>query len=196
MAQASQPAAEARPARSGSGDRYYMLELRHRPVLKGDIGHLLKIQGVVVGGEGAQVILMLPGAPLVEVGVLAHHLTLEEWTDFLQRADDPEVLVMPQKAFHRKLRYEISGWVQQKVWKADGLKCMYCDRAMGEVQLTVDHFVPLEMGGVNDTSNYLTACRKCNKDKGGMDPEVWCEGNRRSYSYSFYVLHLAERQVS
>ena len=197
MAQATQPEVNAR---ANSGQRFYMLAIRHRHALWGDIGHLLKIQGVVVGGEGAQSVLMLPDAPDLMVPVRWHILSAEQWVDFLQRADDPEVLVMPAKAFHRKLRYEISGWVQQKIWKADGLKCMYCGRSMGEVQLTVDHFVPLELGGANDTSNYLTACRKCNKAKGAEDPRLWCHPQSHSartrHGYEFYVQYLAERKVA
>ena len=110
-----------------SGDRFYMLELRHRPAVYGDLGNILKIEGLVIGGESAQAVLMLPGNSLFD-GKCAppvHTLTLEEWTDFLARTDSPEILVMPAKAFHRKVRYEISGAVQQKIWVADGLKCMF-----------------------------------------------------------------------
>ncbi len=192
-----------------SGGRFYMLELRHRPAVYGDLGHILKIQGLVVGGEGAQAVLMLPDTPLWGTSKLAkeyppvHALTNEEWTDFLMRTDSPEVLVMPQKAFHRKVRYEISGHVQQKVWLADGLKCMYCYQQMGKVQLTIDHFIPLEMGGANNTSNYLSACKKCNKDKGSMDPRDWCQlkrvvkiaGSFTVLDYDAFVHYLANRQL-
>ena len=34
-----------------SDSRFYQLEFRHRPVLKGDVGSLLQIQGLVVGGN-------------------------------------------------------------------------------------------------------------------------------------------------
>jgi 5-methylcytosine-specific restriction endonuclease McrA len=180
------------PARSGSGDRFYQLNLAHRSALWGDIGNLLQIEGVLVGGEGAQALLLLPGARAGSLNEV-HVLSPEQWTDWLQRSDDPEVLIMPQKAFHRKLRYQISGHVQQKVWKADGLHCLYCRRSMGEVQLTIDHWIPLEMGGANDTSNYLSACRRCNKDKGSMDPREWCE--LKNLQYGFYVNHLAERKI-
>ena len=166
-----------------SGDRFYQLELRHRPALWGDVGSFLKIEGLVIGGEDARMVLLLPGVgfmdPLIGAGpniaAPVRQLTVEEWSDWLQRSDNPEVLVRGslEKVFHRKVRYEISGAVQQKVWVADGLKCMYCFRPMGAVQLTVDHFVPLEMGGANDPGNYLSACRKCNKDKGGMTPADW-----------------------
>ena len=175
-----------------SGERFYMLELRHRPAVYGDLGNILKIEGLVVGGEGAQAILLLPdcphlGSPKIE------RLTMEEWTDFLARTDNPEVLVMPAKAFHRKVRYEISGAVQQKVWVADGLKCLYCGVGMGRAPLSIDHFVPLEMGGANDTSNFLSACKGCNKKKGSMDPHDWCK--ERKLDYSVFVDYLAKRKL-
>ena len=92
-----------------SDSRFYQLELRHRPAVYGDLGNILKIEGLVIGGEGVQAVLMLPGADFVlSQGVHnVHMLTMEEWADFLARTDSPEVLVMPAKAFHRKVRYEI-----------------------------------------------------------------------------------------
>lgn len=189
-----------------SGDRFYQLELRHRPALHGDVGSLLKMEGIVVGGEGAQAILMLPGAKFAAFRVSDdgetiyhndHNLSPEEWSDWLQRSDNPEILVNGslEKAFHRKLRYDISGAVQQKVWVADGCKCMYCGQPMGKVQLTIDHFVPLEMGGKNDPSNYLSACRKCNKNKGGMDPREWVSLKTIHWDYDWYVQYLESRQL-
>lgn len=175
-----------------SGDRFYQLELRHRPALWGDVGSLLKIEGLVIGGGGARAVFMLPNTDSTKLtydsktlmlAAPVHDLSTEEWSDWLQRSDNPEVLINGslEKAWHRKLRYDISGHVQQKVWWADGLKCMYCQRKMGEVQLTIDHFWPLEQGGKNDPSNYLSACRKCNKDKGGMSPVAWCQLKKLSY---------------
>ena len=186
-----------------SGARFYMLDLCHRPALWGDVGSLLKIEGLVVGGEGAQAVFMLPDHRM-EPYATYHRLTNEEWTDWLQRSDNPEILVggSLEKVFHRKVRYDISGAVQQKVWVADGCKCMFCFRPMGEVQLTVDHFQPLESGGKNDTSNYLSACRKCNKDKGGMDPQAWIDLKKPHWdaatplSYQWYVQYLANRKIS
>ena len=178
-----------------SGDRFYMLELRHRPAVYGDLGNILKIEGLVIGGESAQAVLMLPGNSLFD-GKCAppvHTLTLEEWTDFLARTDSPEILVMPAKAFHRKVRYEISGAVQQKIWVADGLKCMYCGVKIGKAPLSVDHFTPLENGGKNDTSNFLSSCKSCNKKKGSMDPRDWCTD--RKLDYDLFVEYLKTRKL-
>ena len=180
-----------------SGDRFYELAFAHRPVYWGDIGSLLRVKGLVVGGSGVDAaVLLLPdsGLDVIWMGGHVHHLTAEQWSEYLRRSDDPEVLVMPEKAFHRKLRYEISGFVQQKIWAADGLKCVYCGVGIGKAPLTIDHFIPLEAGGVNDQSNYLTACKKCNKDKGSIDPKVWCE--KRKLSYDEIVDYLNHRQVA
>lgn len=179
----------------GSSDRFYMLDLCHRPALHGDVGSLLKIEGLVVGGEGAQAVLLLPVSRGLSDKASVRILSPEEWTDWLQRSDNPEVLVQGslEKVFHRKVRYDISGAVQQKVWVADGYQCVYCGRPMGEVQLTIDHFVPLEMGGKNDTSNYLSACRRCNKDKGGMAARDWCA--LKGLNYNEFVRRLACRKL-
>jgi 5-methylcytosine-specific restriction endonuclease McrA len=177
-----------------SDSRFYQLDLRHRPALWGDVGSLLKIEGLVVGGEGAQAVFMLPDNKM-ESYATYHRPTVEEWTDWLQRSDNPEILVQGslEKVFHRKVRYDISGAVQQKVWVADGCKCVYCNRPMGAVQLTIDHFTPLEQCGKNDTSNYLSACRKCNKDKGGMLPRDWCK--LKGLDYEFFANYLENRRL-
>lgn len=176
-----------------TGDRFYLMPMHNRMAVWGDVGHLLKIEGLVVGGGGAQGVLMLPGTVFAQPLNTLATLNAEEWSEWLRQSDDPQVLVMPEKAFHRKLRYEISGAVQQKVWVADGCKCVYCNRPMGEVQLTVDHFVPLELGGVNDTSNYLSACRKCNKDKGSMAARDWCA--LKGLNYNEFVRRLTCRAL-
>lgn len=177
-----------------SGDRFYMLDLRHRPALWGDVGSLLKIEGLVIGGEGAQVTFMLPGTAWDNLGH-RYFPSVEHWTDWLQRSDNPEILVQGslEKVFHRKLRYEISGAVQQKVWVADGCKCLYCGRPMGEVQLTIDHWLSLEEGGKNDTSNYLSCCRACNKSKGAMSPRDWCK--LKNLDYDTFVQYLENRKL-
>jgi hypothetical protein len=165
-----------------SDDRFYLLEFRNRPVLYGDIGSLLRIEGVVVGGGGASAVLLLPGLGEEINQAPIHRLTIEDWSDFIRRSDDPEILIGPKpngsnatlpKIFQRKLRYEISGAVQQKVWAADGFQCVYCGRKMGNVLMTIDHFIPLELGGANDVTNFVSSCKPCNKSKGSQDPKVW-----------------------
>ena len=183
-----------------SDDRFYLFETKTRPLMYGDIGSLVRVEGIVIGGAGMHSVLYLPGS-LSNPDTLIE-LTLEEWSDLIQRFDDPEILVGPvpngqnatvPKIFHRKLRYAISGAVQQKVWAADGFKCAYCGAKMGDVLMTIDHFRPLEFGGVNNETNYLTACKACNKAKGNQEPIAFCE--ERGFDYERIKKHLLERKV-
>lgn len=57
---------------------------------------------------------------------------------------------------------------QDKAYKAAraALKGKPCYRC-GEPSDTVDHVVPLALGGANDPSNWAPACGACNFSKGG-----------------------------
>jgi hypothetical protein len=170
----------------GAGDRFYKMEFEQRHALWGDVGSMIRINGLIVGGNKLSVMLLLPGLrddfvenlQNTEWGNMILEPTVQEWSDFITYSDDPLILTdLNAKIFQRKMRYAISGEIQQKIWAADNFMCMYCLSAkMGQTLMTVDHFIPLELGGVNDTSNYLTACRKCNKRKGSLDPEKWMAG--------------------
>ncbi|WP_211298936.1 HNH endonuclease [Kineococcus rhizosphaerae] len=76
---------------------------------------------------------------------------------------------------HEQLRRE---WERQAkrmsatVFARDGYTCCYCGTCAG---LTVDHKVPLVLGGTNDLDNLQTLCGSCNSRKGhrpnlGMTP--------------------------
>jgi len=166
---------------SNSKDRFYQMSLSDRDALFGDIGSEITIEGIVVGTNKSQMVLMLPTIEFKRDSSESKTLTAEEWSDFIQRSDNPEILVGNAKIFQRKLRYTISGDIQQKVFAADGFVCKYCGVRMGEAALSVDHLVPLELGGENNVSNYISACRKCNKRKGNTHPKVWCESMKVNY---------------
>jgi len=157
-----------------------------------NVGNLYKLDGILLGGRET-IVLLLPGARDYDPGqqrggYVAVSPSPEEWSEILRRSDDP-VFYGEDKAWHRKARYVISGFTQQRTWVRDGYRCMFCGRKMGDVQLSVDHFIPLELGGANDTSNYISACRRCNRDKGSAYPMIFCEMN--GYDYDGLVRYLA-----
>ena len=49
------------------------------------------------------------------------------------------------------------------------------------------------MEGKNDPSNYLSACKNCNRKKGSMPPQDWCKNTPRVMSYDYYVNYLLNR---
>ncbi len=49
--------------------------------------------------------------------------------------------------------------------------CQYCGIQPGRTNLTIDHVVPRSQGGLTVWENVVTACRDCNRKKGGRTPE-------------------------
>ncbi len=151
------------------------------------IGNTHQLAGLIFSGMGVFHEIMFPGHRLTDQ-YFVDHPSVELWAEILKRSDDPVYLEGGKKPWQRKAERIISGMVQQQVWARDGFMCAYCGIEMGKSLITIDHFVPLELGGANDTTNYISACKPCNKDKGDMDPEKWCEKQALSYlEYKRYV---------
>lgn len=157
-----------------------------------DVGHLLSMGGIMFVGGGKKYLCALPGNDLVNGEEIEYCLpTPEQWEAIIRASDDPQYLDSVQKVWLRKAQRSVSGLIQQKVWARDGFKCMYCGRTMGDVQLSVDHFIPLELGGKDEPGNYISACRKCNKDKGKLPPREWCR--RKGLDFLELGIYLGER---
>ncbi|AMU20847.1 HNH endonuclease [Mycobacteroides abscessus] len=63
-------------------------------------------------------------------------------------------------AVTKRLRYE--------VLRRDNYSCRYCGRSAQEVKLTVDHVVPVALGGGDEASNLVAACADCNNGKSSV----------------------------
>ncbi len=170
-----------------------------------DMGNTLSIGGILLEGmNGMQLLVMSPNGTLpktVQIGwdtvrgksgaefslVLdAIQPSLEEWSALIRQTDDPVYFADDEtgmaKVLHRKQRMAISGAVQQQIWARDGYRCLFTGKRMGEVPITIDHWMPLELGGKNVETNYISMSRKTNKHKGNQHPEEWCEANGYSYT--------------
>lgn len=55
-----------------------------------------------------------------------------------------------------------------EVLRRDNFTCRYCRGTEG--QLTVDHVTPVALGGTDDPSNLVAACRDCNSGKASTGP--------------------------
>jgi len=161
------------------------------------IGYTLRLAGLIFQGMGETSFFYFPDH---------HHAdgrwyipSMGEWAAILKQSDDPVIFAADEtgqlKPWIRKSQAAISSQVQQKIWAQDEFRCMYCGRPMGvdNVILTIDHFMPLELGGVNNESNYLSACRRCNKDKGNMHPVEWCA--QIGEKVERYVHYLKSRRI-
>jgi hypothetical protein len=57
-----------------------------------------------------------------------------------------------------------------EVLRRDNHTCRYC-RAT-DAPLTIDHVTPIALGGTDDPSNLVTACRDCNAGKSSSSPDA------------------------
>lgn len=67
-------------------------------------------------------------------------------------------------AVSKRLRYEIL--------KRDQHKCKGCGRGPDEVVLTVDHVVPVALGGSDEPKNLRALCRDCNGGKSSIPADA------------------------
>lgn len=64
----------------------------------------------------------------------------------------------------KRTRYE--------VLKRDNHTCRYCGGVAPDAILTVDHVTPIALGGTDDPSNLVAACRDCNYGKSSTSPDA------------------------
>lgn len=61
----------------------------------------------------------------------------------------------------------MSAELRERLFRRDGMRCVYCGNVFPAEQLTLDHVEPRVRGGDNSDGNLVTACRGCNTRKGG-----------------------------
>lgn len=57
-----------------------------------------------------------------------------------------------------------------EVLRRDDHTCRYCGQCAPDVRLTVDHVVPVALGGTDLPDNLVTACADCNSGKASTSP--------------------------
>ena len=67
-------------------------------------------------------------------------------------------------AVSRRLRFEIL--------RRDGHTCRYCGMKAPDVALTVDHVIPVALGGGDEPNNLVAACTDCNNGKSSVPADA------------------------
>lgn len=67
-------------------------------------------------------------------------------------------------AVSKRLRYEIL--------RRDNHTCRYCGEPAPDVKLTIDHVVPVSLGGSDEPKNLVAACPDCNAGKAASNPDA------------------------
>ena len=81
------------------------------------------------------------------------------------------------------------------LFRRDGGECQYCGSRR---HLTIDHVVPRSKGGKTSWTNLVTACNRCNVNKGDKTPEqagLILKKEPFKPSLSYFLSEYAERQA-
>lgn len=66
-------------------------------------------------------------------------------------------------------RNRIPKYIRFEVFKRDKFTCQYCGRKAPEVNLELDHIIPVSKGGKDDMINLVTSCFDCNRGKSARE---------------------------
>lgn len=144
-----------------------------------DIGNEIHIAGTIWSGKGRVFVTLLPGKEEDFSNLQKLPMELPDWERFLKQADTLETEIIGTdpdtgkiiKSLFRKTQRQIDNFLQWAVFQRDQYSCRYCGRT--GIPLTVDHIDLWENGGAAIEENLITACRKCNKDRGRIEYDIW-----------------------
>ena len=93
-------------------------------------------------------------------------------------------------ALSRRLRYEIL--------RRDNHACRYCGASAPDAALTIDHVVPVALGGRDEPSNLVTACKDCNAGKSASNPDdpLVADVRRDAERWAFAMKHVVEAHAA
>ena len=106
-----------------------------------------------------------------------------------------------QTAAERRATWNGSNWIRKPkrlaIYMRDHFRCVYCYRDLSRAkpkQVTLDHILPVELGGTNEETNLVTCCESCNSRKQAKPLEVWLRDNvgeiLRIYVQASFSLNL------
>ena len=72
---------------------------------------------------------------------------------------------------HLRHRPPFVRFSRENVYLRDQYTCQYCGKHCINSDLTLDHVQPRSRGGKTSWRNVVTACVRCNRDKGYLTPE-------------------------
>lgn len=75
--------------------------------------------------------------------------------------------------------------VRYEILRRDNHTCRYCGAKAPDVQLTIDHVMPLALGGASTPDNGVTACMDCNTGKSSTPADAPLVEDVREHDLAF-----------
>jgi len=85
---------------------------------------------------------------------------------FIEDIDSKSIIPVDYEKRDKEKRSPLPPALRHKILKRDRFTCQACGARSPDVELEVDHKVPVFRGGTDDESNLTTLCKECNRGKG------------------------------
>ncbi len=83
---------------------------------------------------------------------------------------------------------------RRAIYERDGYRCVYCGHVFGADALTLDHVQPRVKQGDHSSGNLVTACCRCNSEKGGRAAWDWLSRKpEERANFLRYAVHVWPR---
>ena len=91
-----------------------------------------------------------------------------EWHEDWQVHSPNHTMTVPSVMMVREFvkRRTSTSFSRSNVYLRDNYICQYCKQMNSYKDLTLDHVIPKSKGGKTEWTNIVSACRKCNNQKG------------------------------
>ncbi|GMQ29284.1 HNH endonuclease [Algoriphagus confluentis] len=153
--------------------RVLVLNLDHSPV-------------AVVSPQKAIVLVLLEKANVLSTYQLLEIRTVSRSFEY------PAVIRLSQ---YKNVPYRGVLLNRNNLFRRDNGECQYCGSRR---HLTIDHIIPRSKGGKTSWTNLVTACNRCNVNKGDKTPEqagMMLKKEPFKPSLSYFLAEYAERQA-
>ena len=94
---------------------------------------------------------------------------------------DTETRCICWKNYKRRKQY--SRGTRELIYKQANGCCQLCGRKITYEQATLDHVIPLVMGGIDSVENLQLSCNQCNQLKGNILPETFVDRITEIFMY-------------
>lgn len=120
-------------------------------------------------------------------------VTVLEWyDDWIVRSEQWETrvpaVIMFKKFIKRNMRPRFSKY---NIMLRDRFKCQYCGTSVDRATVSMDHVIPVSLGGDTSWHNIVCSCMPCNTRKGSK----LIQPNRRPYRPSYYDLAGSRKEL-
>ena len=85
--------------------------------------------------------------------------------------------------YHSHDKHFVPHLTNRALFRRDRHICLYCGEQFKQLELTRDHIIPMSRGGSDSWENVVTACYRCNNQKGNRTPEEWGKHNLLAVPY-------------